>query len=91
MSDTNGGSGPSGTKRLVVLAILERPDKDDESKKYTRWIKIGNGYSNRDGSINLYLDALPVGTNKLQIREDDRVSLAPGTRRNGMETLEVRP
>ena len=41
--------------------------------------------------INLSLDAFPIGTNRLQIREDDRVSLAPGTRRNGMETIEVRP
>lgn len=86
MAETNGAS-----KRMVVLAILERPDKDDASKKHTRWIKIGTGFANRDGSINLYLDALPIGTNRLQIREDDRVSLAPGTRRNGMETLEVRP
>jgi hypothetical protein len=86
MSDGNGGS-----KRLAVLAILERPDRDDDSKKHTRWLKIGVGWENRDGSINLYLDAFPVGTNKLQIREDDRVSHAPGTRRAGMETIEVRP
>ncbi len=86
MTETNGGP-----KRLAVLAILERPDKDDETKKHTRWIKIGVGWPNRDGSINLYLDAFPVGTNRLQIREDDRVSLAPGTRRNGIETIEVRP
>jgi len=88
MSEANGaGTG----KRLAVLAVLERPDKDDETKKHTRWVKIGVGWANRDGSINLYLDAFPVGSNKLQIREDDRVPLAPGTRRNGLETIEVRP
>jgi hypothetical protein len=26
-------------------------------------------FTNRDGSIAIYLDALPIGTNKLQIRE----------------------
>jgi hypothetical protein len=87
MSEANNGTG----KRLAVLAVLERPDKDDETKKHTRWMKIGVGWANKDGSINLYLDAFPVGTNKLQIREDDRVALAPGTRRNGIETIEVRP
>lgn len=86
MSDANGGP-----KRLAVLAIIEYPDKDDEAKKHTKWVKIGVGWPNRDGSINLSLDAFPIGTNRLQIREDDRVSLAPGTRRNGIETIEVRP
>jgi hypothetical protein len=85
MNETNGAS-----KRLVVLAILERPDREDETKKHTRWVKIGVGWPNRDGSINLYLDALPVGTNKLQIRDDDRVP-AQLPRANGFETLEVRP
>ncbi len=87
MNDTNG----TGPKKLVVLAIVERPDRDDESKTYTRWVRIGVGFNNRDGSINLILDALPLGTNKLQIREDDRTPL-PGPRRNGgLETVEVRP
>ena len=43
------------------------------------------------GNMNRFLDALPPGTNKLQIREDDRTP-PPGPRRNGgMETVEVRP
>jgi len=86
MNETNGAGG----KRLAVLAILEYPDKDDESKKHTRWMKVGVGWANRDGSINLYLDAFPVGTNKLQVREDDRAP-APVPRKNGLETIEVRP
>jgi hypothetical protein len=89
MSDTNG---TNGGKRLAVLAILERPDRDDETKTYTRWVRIGAGFTNRDGSINLILDALPLGTNRLQIREDDRERApAPAARRNGFETVEVRP
>jgi hypothetical protein len=87
MNETNG----TGPKRLAVLAINERPDREDETKTYTRWTKIGVGFTNRDGSINLILDALPLGTNRLQIREDDRTP-APGPRRNGgLETVEVRP
>lgn len=84
MNETNGG------RRLAVLAILERPDREDETKKRTHWMKIGVGWANRDGSINLYLDAFPIGTNRLQIREDDRVPAAL-PRRTELETVEVRP
>ncbi len=54
-------SGP-GKKPLAVYAIIDRKDK-------SHWIKIGSAFSNRDGSTNVYLDALPIGTNRLQIRE----------------------
>jgi hypothetical protein len=30
---------------------------------------VGAAFTNRDGSITLYLDALPIGTNRLQVRE----------------------
>jgi hypothetical protein len=83
MNELNGG------RRLAVLAILERPDRNDETKKRTHWIRVGVGWANRDGSINLYLDAFPIGTNRLQIREDDRVE--PSGRRPELETVEVRP
>ncbi len=86
MSDTNG----TGPRRLAVLAINERPDRDDETKTYTRWVRIGVGFTNRDGSINLILDALPLGTNRLQVREDDRAAAAGPRRNGGMETVEVR-
>ena len=86
MTEANGGQ-----KRLVVLAMIEYPDKQDETKTKTRWVKIGVGWPNRDGSINLRMDAFPIGTNKLQIREDE----APGARRNGSSTgldpAEARP
>jgi len=58
---TESTSGP-GKKPLAVYAILERKDRK-------HWFKIGAAFSNRDGSINLYLDALPVGTNCLHVRE----------------------
>ena len=61
MNDVNGGD---GRKRLNVLAVIERKDKP------TVWMKVGAAFPNRDGSITLLLDAFPVGTNKLQVREE---------------------
>ncbi len=58
MSDTN------GARRLAVYAV---PESTDGEKKF--WPKIGIAFTNRDGSINLILDALPIGTNRLQVRE----------------------
>jgi hypothetical protein len=60
MSDQKEASG----KRLAVYAINEK-----EGERAAWWQKIGLAYTNRDGSIAIYLDALPIGTNKLQIRE----------------------
>lgn len=83
MSDTN------GARRLTVFAV---PESKDGEKKF--WPKIGIAYTNRDGSITLYLEALPLGTNKLQVRE----ASAPVEARNGngaarrdLEVVEVRP
>ena len=56
----------SNPVRRSVYAILERPS----GRRY--WLKIGSAYLNRDGSENLYLDALPLG-GKLQIREEKPV------------------
>jgi hypothetical protein len=86
MTDTNGST---GGKRLAVFAIPE--SKDGEK---TFWTKIGVAFTNRDGSITLLLDALPLGTNRLQVREQrerDDARPAGGPRRNGLETVEVRP
>jgi hypothetical protein len=60
MSDTK----ETGGKRLAVYAINE---KDGDRAAW--WQKIGLAFQNRDGSIGIYLDALPLGTNKLQVRE----------------------
>ena len=85
MSETNAGTG--GGRRLQVWAI---PESRDGEKGF--WVKIGVAFTNRDGSINLILDALPLGTNRLQIREQ-KEDARPGApaRKNGFETVEVRP
>jgi hypothetical protein len=58
MNDAN------GNKKLQVLAVIEREDKP------TIWRQVGVAFQNRDGSMTLYLDAFPIGTNKLQVREE---------------------
>jgi O-succinylbenzoate synthase len=84
MSETNGAS---GARRLEVWAI---PESKDGEKAF--WVKIGVAFTNRDGSINLILDALPLGTNRLQIREQkEEAKAAASARKSGFETVEVRP
>jgi hypothetical protein len=86
MSDTNG----SGQRQLAVFAV---PETRDGEKRY--WPKIGIAYTNRDGSISILLEALPLGTNKLQVREPrppaERGSgSGAGARKPDFETVEVR-
>ena len=58
-----------------VLAAIPKHDGSGE------WfMKVGSGFTNRDESINLYLDAIPMGQAgkgiRLQIRELDATYLA---------------
>lgn len=71
-------------RRLDVFAI---PEPKDGQKAF--WPKIGSAFTNRDGSITLILEALPLGTNKLQVREprEPRADGQPAARR----LEEVRP
>ncbi len=62
MTDSTSGS---SRKQLHVFAIIERKD----TTKPAYWMRVGSAFSNRDGSLTLYLDAFPVGSNKLQVRE----------------------
>jgi hypothetical protein len=48
-------------KYKVAYVITERNDK-------TYWNRIGVAFTNKDGSINVKLDALPIG-GTLQIRD----------------------
>ena len=63
----------------IVYTITERGDK-------SYWTKIGVAYTNRDGSINLKLEAVPVnGT--MQVRDwtprDDQTAPEAQKRTNG--------
>ncbi len=63
----------------VVYAITERGEK-------SFWTKIGVGYTNRDGSITIKLDAVPVG-GTMQVRDwvprDDQSAGNGAKRGNG--------
>jgi hypothetical protein len=55
----------------------------DRGQGKSIWVRVGVGFTNRDGSLNLRLDAIPVnGT--LQVREWE-----PGDRRN--DSVEAQP
>jgi len=61
-------------KRLQVFSIkTENKGSGDEK---TIWIKAGSAWVNRDGSINVYLDVLPLD-GKLHIREALEGSVTP--------------
>jgi len=75
MSETNGSTRDG--KRLTVYAINE---KDGDRPSW--WQRIGSAFTNRDGSTSIYLDALPLGTNKLQVREP-RDEARPGAGTSG--------
>jgi hypothetical protein len=46
----------------AVYTVIER----GQGKSF--WVRVGVGFTNRDGSINLRLDAIPVN-GSLQVRE----------------------
>ena len=55
--------------RKVVYTIIEREASEGRDAK-SFWVRIGSAFVNRDGSLNVKLDALPVnGT--LQIRDPE--------------------
>ena len=66
---------PAQGTRQPTKSVFTVVDKPDGSRSY--WTRIGAGWINRDGSITIKLDALPVnGT--LQVRDaDDRRDAAP--------------
>ena len=47
----------------------------------TYWMRIGTGFDNRDGSMNIYLDAYPAN-GKLHIREMDDENSSANTNDN---------
>ena len=52
-------------KPLAVYSITERDGYDRAI-----WTRVGSAFKNRDGSMNLHLDALPTN-GKLHVREAD--------------------
>lgn len=50
-------------KRYAVFSL-----NHDERRKTTIWVRAGNAWVNKDGSLNLYLDVLPL-EGRLHVRE----------------------
>ena len=70
-----------GNKKYSVFTIVERPGLQ---KPF--WRKLGAAFVNNDGSVNVYLDAVPTN-GKLQIREEiertDEAGQRPWANGNG--------
>jgi hypothetical protein len=64
-------------KRLAVFSIRE-------NKGGSVWVRAGSAFVNKDGSLNLLLDVLPLD-GKLHVREagEKRDGAAPGPKNNG--------
>ena len=48
-----------------VYAIYE---SKNEGREWSRWVRVGVAFENKDGSLNVLLDALPL-SGRLQIRD----------------------
>ena len=53
-------------KRYQVFSVRETRDR--EGRATSVWVKAGSAWVNRDGSLNVYLDVLPLD-GKLHVRE----------------------
>jgi hypothetical protein len=58
------GGAEAGRRPLIAWAIIERKGSDRPF-----WNRVGSAFVNRDGSINVYLEALPL-QGKVQLREE---------------------
>jgi hypothetical protein len=69
----------SAGKRLAVFSIRE-------SKGGSLWVRAGSAFVNKDGSLNVLLDVLPLD-GKLHVREagEKRDSANPGPRMDAVE------
>jgi hypothetical protein len=53
-------------KPWIAYNVIDKPGLTNRI-----WMRVGMAWLNRDGSINVVLDALPVG-GRIQLRKDDR-------------------
>lgn len=48
------------TPTHYAFAVLEQPTRNQQDETKAKWIKLGAGWENQDGSISVLLDALPL-------------------------------
>lgn len=53
---------------VKVKDVYAIHDREEDGKKHSSWARIGVAFVNRDESINVILDAVPI-TGKLNIRD----------------------
>jgi hypothetical protein len=69
-------------KRLAVFSIRE-------NKGGSLWVRAGSAFVNKDGSLNLLLDVLPLD-GKLHVREaGEKKEGAPEAKKNGEGALKA--
>ena len=59
---------------ITMKDVFSIPDREQNSSEKGRWTKVGIAFVNRDASINVILDAVPLN-GRIQIR--DRVKFNP--------------
>lgn len=79
----------TNSNRKKVLCPVET--EENGVKKTAFWMRMGTAFVNRDGSINLILNALPVNGNKLQIRDFDERDLERANERAADRTNDRQP
>jgi hypothetical protein len=75
------------SKRKKVLSPIESGGENGKEKK-TFWMRVGIAFVNRDGSINIHLDAMPKNM-KLQVRDFDERDLQSRPRDDEHRNLAV--
>ncbi len=67
-----GDAAAPGYKKLIAYHIIER-----KGLERPIWSRIGTAFVNKDGSINVFLDQIPID-GKIQVREErQRTEWAP--------------
>jgi hypothetical protein len=58
----------SNKKTLIAFQIIETGKTNDKGEPINYWNRVGAGWVNKDGSINVQLNAIPMD-GKIQLRE----------------------
>jgi hypothetical protein len=76
MADTKEKAVAQFTKGQKLAVFSIRETKDSKGNATTLWLRIGRAYVNGDGSLNLSLDALPLG-DRLHVRVEAKAEPKP--------------
>jgi len=57
-------------RRTNVKDVYAIYESKTEGRERSRWVRVGVAFENKDGSLNVLLDALPL-SGRLQIRNRD--------------------